>query len=163
MGKKLDFVKKEENTKEQVKNTTEEKTPLETLKEMGEGDVKLVENLTDDELSVLISNLSITDNTGRTIVFANKDEAIIYATQLQKNIREIRFCKLIEAYSIHIGTFWIVEPMGTELARQTFDKDESKYDTSEDFVLCSSITLAAIIERAKRDNKLKEEKNNQNK
>lgn len=113
------------------------------LKNISKEDVSI---LSDENLDTLTSNLALTDDKNRQIIFANEDEATIYASQLQFNHPEIRFCKLVKCFSINCGTFYIVEPMRTEKS-QTDNFDLSNND---DFVLCSEITLLAIIEKAKR-------------
>jgi hypothetical protein len=106
-----------------------------------------VKTLSDEELDILTSNLSLTDNENRQIIFVDENEAIIYASQLQWNHPEIRFCKIVKCFSITCGEFYLIEPQRTEKSN---DFTDTQLLGNEDFVLASEITLMAIIEKAKR-------------
>jgi hypothetical protein len=151
MGKKVDFLeaKKKQESIEQIEqeNKENEKTPLDELNELREDNLQRVEDLSDENLQRLVQNIAL-DVDGKAVIFNDENEAIIYATQLQKNHREIRFCKINPCYSMYIGKFYTVEPMVTSASGNFTDE---QYKTSEDFVLVSSIILTAIIEIAKRE------------
>lgn len=154
MSKKNDFV---ENGKVIKINESKEKSEsiIEELKKLGNTDAPSISELSDDALNILVSNLTLQDSEGRTIVFMNEDEAIIYSAQLQRNIPQIRFCKIIPCYSILGGKFYIIEPVSTEQAKNMTEEELLK---PTDLSYVSEIILMAIVEKAKREAKLVEEK-----
>jgi len=111
-----------------------------------------IANMTDEELSLYLSQAvnNLVDENGRHLVFNSEDEAIIYAAQLQRNIPQIRFVKIIPCYSNVVGRFFAIEPMVTEYSQKNF-KSDSDYQTPEDFVLVNELILMAIAENAKRE------------
>ena len=151
---KKDFVENRENVTK-VEVTEENSSVVEELKKLGNGEVKAISELSDDALNMLISNLTLHDSEGRTIVFMNEDEAIIYSAQLQRNNPQIRFCKVIPCYSINGGKFFIIEPMTTELSA---NMTEEELMNPSDLSYCNEVILMAIIESCKRERALIENK-----
>jgi len=101
-----------------------------------------------DYLSKAVNNL--VDENGKHLVFGSEDEAIIYAAQLQRNIPQIRFFKIIPCYSNVVGKFFAIEPNVTEYSQKNF-KNDNDYQGCEDFVLVNELILLAITEGAKRE------------
>jgi hypothetical protein len=146
-GKKVDEEVEEKKTYVD-KETTENKELIDTP----------LEEISDDELKKLVSNLSLSDREGRNLIFFNRDEAKIYGMQLMKNIPDIRFVRIIECYSMRFGaeSFFQIEPMSTEYFANNAKVDGFQND---DFVVCPEGILAAIVELAKRENAKKKEEN----
>jgi len=111
-----------------------------------------IATMTDEQLKEFLSKSvnNLVDIEGRHLVFQTEDEAIIYAAQLQRQRPEIRFFKIVPAYSNIVGRFFVIEPMVTEYSQKNF-KNHNQYETSEDFVLVNEMVLMAIVENAKRE------------
>lgn len=109
-------------------------------------------NMTDEELKNYLSKAvnNLVDENGKHLVFSSEDEAIIYAAQLQRNIPNIRFFKIMPAYSNVVGRFYVIEPNVTDYSNKNF-KNDSDYQGCEDFVLVNELILLAITENAKRE------------
>lgn len=162
MGKKIDFVDKAANKETNTTNTTPVNGATETtesvvdeLKKLGEGKVPSISELSDEALQLLIGNLGLIDSEGKTIVFQTEDEAIIYSAQLQRNIPQIRFCKIIPCYSILGGKFFVIEPVSTEQAN---NMTEEELKSPSDLSYVNEIILMAIVESCKRERALTENK-----
>jgi len=152
MSKKKDFV---ENRPNIVEVTPENNSVIEELKKLGAGEVPSITELSDEALHMLIANLELNDSQGRTIVFQSEDEAVIYAAQLQRNIPQIRFCKIIPCYSILGGKFWVIEPMGTDLSQKMTPEELM---SPSDLTFVNEVILMAIVESCKRERELMENK-----
>jgi len=109
-------------------------------------------NMSDEDLHEYLSKAvnNLVDENGKHLVFGSEDEAIIYAAQLQRNIPNIRFFKIIQCYSNVVGRFYAIEPNVTEYSQKNF-KNDSDYQGCEDFVLVNELILLAITESAKRE------------
>jgi len=112
-----------------------------------------IKNMTDEELKDYLSKAvnDLVDENGRHLVFYSEDAAIIYAAQLQRNIPNIRFFKVIPCYSNVAGRFWMIEPNVTEYSQKNF-KNDSDFESGEDFVQVNDLILMAIVENANREN-----------
>lgn len=111
-----------------------------------------ITSMSDEELSEYLKQAvnNLVDENGKHLVFQSEDEAIIYAAQLQRNIPNIRFFKIVPAYSNVVGRFFVIEPNVTDYSQKNF-KNDSDYQTCEDFVLVNELILLAITENAKRE------------
>lgn len=107
-----------------------------------------VRELTDEQLKIITSNLSLNDSEGRNLIFLSEEEAILYSAQIQRNIPQIRFVKIHKCFSIYAGKFYMIEPMTTQVSEKMTDE---QLGTAGDFSTVSGITLLAIAELAKRE------------
>jgi len=111
-----------------------------------------ITSMSDEELKEYLSKTvtDLVDQDGKHLVFSSADEAIIYASQLQRNIPSIRFCKIIPCFSNVVGNFFCIEPMVTDYSQKNF-KNETDFQNCDDFVLVNELVLLAITENAKRE------------
>jgi len=138
---------------EKPKNIVDEFNKLSTTDDKK----RSIENLSDEDLDKLLSNLSLYDEEDRTFVFPSEDEAIIFSSGLQESNPMIRFCKIDKCFSIHGGIFYTVEPMTTVKAQEKMSEEELK-NTNNDIIVPNEIIFMLIIERRKRQ-KAKENNN----
>jgi len=114
--------------------------------------IESITTMSDEELQDYLSKAvnNLVDEEGRHLVFYSEDAAIIYAAQLQRNMPQIRFCKIIPCYSNVVGKFWCIEPNVTDYSQKNF-KNDNDYETCSDFIQINDLILMAISENAKRE------------
>lgn len=120
--------------------------------------VKSIKTLTDEEINVLTSNLTLSYKN-KTIVFKSIQEAMLYAKQLEENYKEIKFCKFIHGYSNSVGEFFLIEPQVIDTGK---DKMLMKDEDEPGLAFVNVITLMAIVERAERLGQIKKKTNEDN-
>lgn len=151
MPNKIDFVAERNKKNVKANNVVEEKKDqssiVEELKNLNNGEAS-IDNLTDEALQTIVGNIQLNDSEGRTIIFMSEEEAIIYAAQIQRNVPQIRFCKIVPCFSIYVGKFYVIEPMTTEMSNKF---TEEELQSPADMVYVNSVILMAIAESCKRE------------